>query len=409
MRRGRGQHNNRGQNNQQPRGYRLETNIIIGNKTVGTPVSIGTGINKINDSEIIRKIRENLKDKLPQKFNELKPSNLSLLLSKFLLVSAFKVSIRDTQNRNSNRRVKRLYENFKATYLKAVLKHGEVFEEMKAVSSKLEGAVRLIKDNLTQNYGFKEILDKDYTTSSRLIVGLGSAHTLETSITLHHTYGIPYIPGSSFKGAVRAVAFWRIVEKWKESFGEGDFIAHITEELSEYKGKSRLEKLQDAFNGSPIWSEKKPKIFKELPGEAQKLVARYQLLFGVAGFKGLLTFLDVYPKLEGDAKVLEMDVMTPHYAKYYQKPSENPPADWYNPTPIPFLTVKPGVPFRVVVLYDEWRAGLLRSDEAIKPYAGLVKNLDEARKDVESLIEDAFTDLGIGAKTRLGYGRFRVA
>ncbi len=389
--------------------------MIIGNKTVGTPVSIETDISKINDNEIVRKIRQTLKDQLPKKFNDLSPSNLSLLLSKFLLVSAFEVSIRDTQNRGSTRSVKRLYENFKATYLKAVLEHGEVFEEMKAASSKLEEAVRLIKDNLTKNYRFEEVLDKDYTTSSRLIVGLGAAHALETSITLHHTYGIPYIPGSSFKGAVRAVAFWRIVEKWKhldekrilDEKGQ-DFIIYITQKENGNQ-KSPLEQLQDAFNGSPIWSEKKPKILEELPEEAQKLIARYQLLFGVAGFKGLLTFLDVYPKLEGDAKVLEMDVMTPHYAPYYRDPQNNLPADWYNPTPIPFLTVKPGVPFRVVVLYDEWRARLLQSDEALKPYAGLVKNLDEAREDVESLIEDAFTDLGIGAKTRLGYGRFRDA
>jgi len=200
------------------------------------------------------------------------------------------------------------------------------------------------------------------------------------------------------------------------------FITYITQKEGENQ-KSRLEKLQDAFNGSPIWNEKKPEIFEELPEETQECVARYQLLFGVAGFKGLLTFLDVYPKIEDNTNVLEMDVMTPHYAEYYQKPftrrenadltrhhhdakpSGNPPADWYNPTPIPFLTVNPEVPFRVVVLYDEWRARLLQSDEAIKPYAGQAK--DQVKGDVGSLIEDAFTELGVGAKTRLGYGRFK--
>ena len=326
-------------------------------------------------------------------------ANASLLLNKYVLISPVRYRIGSRSEE---------FKDTKHPYLSGATKNRYIQRSFTEVQKRLNSTTSTIISSL-ESQGYKNLLDSIFRTSSRLIVGLGAAHALETSITLHHTYGIPYIPGSSFKGAVRAVAFWRIVEKWKESFGEDDFIAHITEELSEYKGKSRLEKLQDAFNGSPIWSEKKPKILEELPEEAQKLVARYQLLFGVAGFKGLLTFLDVYPKLEGDAKVLEMDVMTPHYAKYYQKPSENPPADWYNPTPIPFLTVKPGVPFRVVVLYDEWRAGLLQSDEAIKPYAGLMKNLDEARKDVESLIEDAFTDLGIGAKTRLGYGRFRDA
>ena len=30
----------------------------------------------------------------------------------------------------------------------------------------------------------------------RLIVGLGASHPQETSMTLHHIFGIPYIPGS---------------------------------------------------------------------------------------------------------------------------------------------------------------------------------------------------------------------
>src|ERR1700680_515711 len=35
---------------------------------------------------------------------------------------------------------------------------------------------------------------------SRLIVGLGSENVLETGIRLHHTYGLPVIPGSALKG-----------------------------------------------------------------------------------------------------------------------------------------------------------------------------------------------------------------
>ena len=35
---------------------------------------------------------------------------------------------------------------------------------------------------------------------SRLIVGLGSENVLETGIRLHHTYGMPIIPGSALKG-----------------------------------------------------------------------------------------------------------------------------------------------------------------------------------------------------------------
>ena len=39
-----------------------------------------------------------------------------------------------------------------------------------------------------------------FQTNGRIIVGLGEKNVLETGITLHHTYGVPYIPGSALKG-----------------------------------------------------------------------------------------------------------------------------------------------------------------------------------------------------------------
>ncbi|MGQ9463871.1 MAG: hypothetical protein ACUVTP_12705 [Candidatus Fervidibacter sp.] len=40
----------------------------------------------------------------------------------------------------------------------------------------------------------------------RFVVGLGAAHVLETSITLHRIFGLPIIPGSALKGAAKAYA-----------------------------------------------------------------------------------------------------------------------------------------------------------------------------------------------------------
>jgi hypothetical protein len=37
-------------------------------------------------------------------------------------------------------------------------------------------------------------------TKDRLAVGLGGESVLETSITLHRTYGVPFVPGSAIKG-----------------------------------------------------------------------------------------------------------------------------------------------------------------------------------------------------------------
>ena len=38
----------------------------------------------------------------------------------------------------------------------------------------------------------------------RMVIGLGNESVYETSMILHHIYGIPYIPGSAIKGVVRS-------------------------------------------------------------------------------------------------------------------------------------------------------------------------------------------------------------
>src|SRR5882762_817973 len=50
----------------------------------------------------------------------------------------------------------------------------------------------------------------------RMILGLGAESVLETSIALHHTFGIPYIPGSALKGLAASYLRWQFGEKWRE-------------------------------------------------------------------------------------------------------------------------------------------------------------------------------------------------
>src|SRR6266516_7290737 len=58
----------------------------------------------------------------------------------------------------------------------------------------------------------------DLTLDWRMVVGLGGETVLETDLTLHHLYGIPYIPGSALKGLTRAYA----VTEEKEVFIPSD-------------------------------------------------------------------------------------------------------------------------------------------------------------------------------------------
>ena len=138
----------------------------------------------------------------------------------------------------------------------------------------------------------------DATVDWRLIVGLGGDHVLETNMTLHHLYGIPYIPGSAVKGVLR---HW-----W------------LQEDFDNREGKA----LKDE---------------------------NFLALFGGPKQRGKVQFLDAYP----DPKVhFAMDIMNPHYPNYYA--GTKPPTDSQNPVPINFLTVEQTT-FRFAFLAKEPR------------------------------------------------------
>jgi CRISPR-associated protein Cmr6 len=91
-------------------------------------------------------------------------------------------------------------------------------------------------------------------TLGRFVSGLGGTHPFETGFVWHRTLGVPYLPGSGIKGAVRAWA-----EQWSDE--------------------------EDAT-----------------------------CLFGSPSSQGALIVLDALPT---KPLTLETDVMTPHYVEYY--------------------------------------------------------------------------------------------
>ena len=121
----------------------------------------------------------------------------------------------------------------------------------------------------------------------RMVVGLGAESVLETSVTLHRTYGIPYIPGSALKGLAASYALQRLGDEWHKD------------------GKA------------------------------------YKVVFGDTDDAGYLTFFDALyiPGTGYKGQVLYADVITVHHPKYYQGTAgTQAPADWDSPTPIPFLS-----------------------------------------------------------------------
>lgn len=134
----------------------------------------------------------------------------------------------------------------------------------------------------------------DLQTVGRLIVGLGSENVLETGIRLHHTFGIPLIPGSALKGLA----------------------AHFCHE---------------------VWGESN--------GGFKKTADYHQILFGTNDESGCIVFHDAWFVPESEVRPLKLDVMTPHHPNWLD--GSEPPTDFDSPVPVPFLSVEGQ--FRVAV------------------------------------------------------------
>ncbi|MCW5921268.1 MAG: type III-B CRISPR module RAMP protein Cmr6 [Saprospiraceae bacterium] len=173
------------------------------------------------------------------------------------------------------------------------------------------------------------LIQVDFTPDWRMVTGMGEASVYKTNMTLHPVYGVPYIPASSIKGILR----------------------HYLSEFEE--GQKHIEKI---FGKNDEESSTKNPV------------------------RGQCIFFDAFPT---KAPRIELDVMTPHYPKYYGE--GQPPADWQSPTPIHFLTVGQGTPFRFLI--------------------GLPDN--ELKEKLETWLIEALTTRGLGAKSAVGYGYWK--
>jgi CRISPR-associated protein Cmr6 len=225
--------------------------------------------------------------------------------------------------------------------------------------------------------------------ASRVIVGLGAESVLETSIRLHQVYGFPIIPGSALKGLARGYRLWNIAI----GLGIPGLSYKELTEREQSKKQTPLQKLEKCIEEVEL--EKRQQLLRELqtdpalPPEApirqldmeafDQQVNFLRDIFGVTGQAGKVIFFDAIPANPANLK-LELDVMNPHYAPYYQ--GAQPPADYHNPVPIFFLTIGPGSEFLFAIASQE---------------------ADLANK-ARDWLKQALKEIGIGAKTVAGYG-----
>jgi CRISPR-associated protein Cmr6 len=202
----------------------------------------------------------------------------------------------------------------------------------------------------------------------RLVIGLGNESVYENGMTLHHIYGIPYIPGSAAKGITR---------NWI-----------ITECFGTHKGVE-----QEAEN-DPVFNY----IFGT-GGDGEE-----------GGNKGHIYFFDAFPTA---VPTIEPDIMNNHYQSYYD--GDDPPADWLSPNPVFFLTVKDGkFCFQLAVKKNMTIGDICRDANKEQTEKGKEifrriskKETTPVLEIVEAWLRSALQHHGIGAKTAVGYGRMK--
>ena len=219
------------------------------------------------------------------------------------------------------------------------------------------------------------LLSPDY----RMIVGLGNPSIYETSMTLHHVYGFPYIPATGIKGALRNYVINQHFELTKEERAQ-----FPKDKWGEKKENKALQK---------AWF---CRMFG-CPSESGRVNSKGEK----TAFIGDIVFFDAYPT---QAPNIEMDVMTVHYPDYYGEKGL-PPADWQNPNPITFLTVKDNPQknkFNKFQFLIGLRIGAENAEVELpeKPKTSLLAL-------TTSFLFEALTIHGIGAKTAVGYGYFK--
>lgn len=205
-----------------------------------------------------------------------------------------------------------------------------------------QGRQKMVLDALMQPVPGRLVECFEVETVSRMLLHPATNSSVtEGSILLHHTWGVPYLPGSGLKGVARAQA-------------------------RRYPGME-----QDV---RALFGNDRAKSVGNSPDD----------------LAGLVSFLDAF-WVPGDRSPLELDVVTPHHTGYYEgKPSPNP--DSADPVPVDRLVVGAGVRFCVVL-------------ESVRVAPQDVERLRPWLVRARELLVGGLRDLGFSAWGASGYGR----
>lgn len=212
--------------------------------------------------------------------------------------------------------------------------------------------------------------------ASRLLVGHGNASATDVGLTVHHTWGVPMVPGTALKG----------------------LLAHYVDAVYGPDNPDRNPWEQEAqelarvdFQGV-VWHGRRihrgpGRNYRRLFGapDAEKDPAMLERGLDAGASAGLVMFHDALyvPGSSPDDKPFAVDVLTVHQKRYYDNSGRYWPTDYDDPNPVAFLSVRPGI-------------RMLFALSGPSDWTELA----------ERLLRDALEKWGVGGKTSSGYGGF---
>ena len=216
-----------------------------------------------------------------------------------------------------------------------------------------------------ESLGYR-VVDLKFETKKNFVVGTrqGPLYLVyEVGISWDPILDLPYIPASSLKGALRS------------------YMLDLCKKVD-----NRRECVEDVISlfGVPIRDDEIAKLV--FPDSKSAEVSD-------EGSEGLAVFSDAYP-ISFKEKLLTADIINPHYYKG-GKVVEN--EFKVEPVPITFLTVSPGVTFRLIIALSE------EGEKYVSSLSKMIFKTDSY--SLVPFITLAFT-MGVGAKTSRGYGEF---
>ena len=192
------------------------------------------------------------------------------------------------------------------------------------------------------------------TSYPGLLIGIGNEHGInadaafKVGFTFDYVTGVPYIPGSSIKGLIRSY-----------------FPDIPDEKFTDLVEKEKNEGLEQFI---------KCCLEKEFPEE----VTIQQLEENI--FDNNDIFLGAYPIIEREQSLIAEEYITPHKQELK------------NPIPISLIKVKPGVRFEFYFILNDFEKDgrkIISKEEKLTLFKNIILNC------------------GAGAKTNVGFGRFK--